>query len=55
MIVRESDIWFPLELSRFLGAQPIPFQAWLRWLYVHAPRLAQSRCATDPFPDGVLM
>lgn len=52
--LRAADLWFILEVSRILGAQPIPFQTWLYWHATHAPRIAQSRQATDPFPDGVL-
>lgn len=54
MIVRVGDVWFPVELSRFLGTQPVPFQAWLQWLFHHRERIVQSWQATDPFPDGVL-
>lgn len=54
MIVHTADIWFILEISRALGAQPVPFQTWLFWLSLHAQRITQSRQATDPFPDGVL-
>lgn len=54
MTITTADVWFVLEISRALGAQPIPFQTWLFWLHLHGTRLAQSRTATDPFPDGVL-
>lgn len=55
MILSTADVWFILEVSRALGAQPIPYQTWLLWLFHHERRIVQSKTATDPFPDGVLM
>lgn len=52
--LRSSDLWFILEVSRILGATPVPYQTWLYWLHLHGPRLEKSKQATYPFPDGVL-
>lgn len=54
MIVSTADLWFILEVSRALGAQPVPYQTWLYWLSLHHRRIEASKTATDPFPDGVL-
>ena len=54
MMVSTADIWFVLEISRALGAQPVPFQTWIYWLALHARRIEASKTASDPFPDGVL-
>lgn len=55
MILSTADLWFILEVSRALGAQPVPYQTWLYWIHRHYARIVQSKQATDPFPDGVLM
>lgn len=55
MIVQSTDPFGILWVSKYVWRdQPIPFAAWLHWLYDHRRTIVKSKQATDPFPDGVL-